>query len=248
MDTSNSPEMPWSEADSQRFIERGRIYIPSRDEIQEAMLDLIPAEADEPFRAVELGVGAGWLSAAILHRFPAAQVLGLDGSPAMLRETEARLQPFAGRFELREFRLQDRSWLEGIGGGTRLFVSSLVIHHLDGAAKQTLYGDLYERLDDGGAVLIADLVAPCSERERRAMARWWDAEVQRQSLAFTGSAGVYQEFVDEEWNWFTYPDPVDMPSTVPEHLQWLGEAGFSGVDVFWARAGHALYGGYKGRA
>jgi hypothetical protein len=46
-------------------------------------------------------------------------------------------------------------------------------------------------------------------------------------------------------NLYDYPDPRDIPSTVPEHLQWLAEAGFGGVNVFWERAGHAIYGGYK---
>lgn len=245
MNASEEHTMPWSKADSLHFIEHGQIHVPMRDEIGETILDLIPADADEPFRAVELGVGAGWLSEALLRRFPAAQALGLDGSPAMLRETAARLQPFAGRFELRTFRLEDRSWLDGLGRAVRCFVSSLVVHHLDATGKQTLYRDLYEHLRDGGAVLIADLVAPCSERERRYMAQRWDAEVQRQSLAFTGALDVYRQFVADQSNVYEYPDPMDMPSTIPEHLQWLAEAGFSGVDVVWARAGHAIYGGYK---
>ena len=82
-------------------------------------------------------------------------------------------------------------------------------------------------------------------REQRAMARWWDAEVKRQSLALSGSLDAYRQFVDDTWNWYDYPDPSDMPSSLPEHLQWLADAGFTGVDVFWARAGHAVYGGYK---
>ena len=245
MESSDSAEMPWSEADSHHFIEHGRVHTPARDEIRETILDLIPVEHDEPFLAVELGVGGGWLSEAILERFPAARVLGLDGSPTMLRETESRLRRFAGRFEVRLFRLEDRSWLAGIGRDVRLFVSSLVVHHLDADGKRALYRDMHDHLAGGGAALIADLVAPCSERERRCMARWWDTEVERQSLVLTGSLDAYRQFVDERSNWYAYPDPMDMPSTVPEHLAWLAEAGFAGADVFWLRAGHAIYGGYK---
>lgn len=245
MESSHNADMPWSEADSRRFIERGRIHIPARDEIQEIILDLLPAEQDEPFLAVELGIGAGWLSEAILRQFPAARVLGLDGSPTMLRETESRLQSFAGRFELRPFRLEGRSWLGMIDDDVRCFVSSLVIHHLDAAGKRTLYRDVHKRLNDGGAVLIADLVAPRGERERQYMARWWDRAVERQSLALTGSRDAYDEFVADRSNWYRYPDPMDMPSTVPEHLAWLEDAGFSGVNVFWEYAGHAIYGGFK---
>jgi tRNA (cmo5U34)-methyltransferase len=244
-ETTGQPDAAWSEESSAHFIERGRVYTPARDAIQEAILGLIPAAAADPFLAVELGIGAGWLSAAILERFSAARVLGLDGSPAMLHESEARLGAFAGRFELRTFRLEDRAWQAGIEGDVRCFVSSLVIHHLDAEGKRALYGDLYARLADGGAVLIADLVAPRSEWERRYLARQWDAEVRRQSLEMTGSLATYQQFVDDQWNWYEYPDPLDMPATVPEHLNWLAEAGFVGVNVFWERAGHAVYGGYK---
>ncbi|HEX5502285.1 MAG TPA: hypothetical protein VFW96_06655, partial [Thermomicrobiales bacterium] len=66
-----------------------------------------------------------------------------------------------------------------------------------------------------------------------------------QSLAFTGNLDAHRQFVAEHWNWYRHPDPADMPSTVPEHLAWLDEAGFVGADVFWARAGHAVYGAYK---
>jgi SAM-dependent methyltransferase len=245
MDPLSSPASGWSEADSRHFLEVGQIHTPSRTEIGEIILDLIPAEREEPFLAVELGVGGGWLSEAILARFPAARMVGLDGSPTMVRATASRLRPFGGRFEPRPFRLEDRSWLVDIGADIRCFVSSLVIHHLDGPGKRTLYRDLHARLADGGAVLIADLVAPRGERERRCLARWWDEEVERQSLALTGARAVYQQFVDDHSNWYTYPDPMDMPSTVSEHIEWLTEAGFAGVDVFWLRAGHAVYGGYK---
>jgi tRNA (cmo5U34)-methyltransferase len=37
---------------------------------------------------------------------------------------------------------------------------------------------------------------------------------------------------------------MDKPSTLPEQLRCMEEAGFEGVDVFWAPAGHALVGGY----
>ncbi len=49
----------------------------------------------------------------------------------------------------------------------------------------------------------------------------------------------------ERWNIYDYPDPVDKPSTLLEQLRWMEGAGFEGVDVFWARAGHALLGGYR---
>jgi tRNA (cmo5U34)-methyltransferase len=56
---------------------------------------------------------------------------------------------------------------------------------------------------------------------------------------------TYQQFIDDRWTLYEYPDPLDMPSAAPDHLQWLAEAAFDAVNVFWERAGHAIYGGYK---
>lgn len=244
-ETTESGATAWSEADSKTFIALGEIYTPSRVHIQDTILGLIPARRDEAFLAVELGVGDGWLSAAMLEHFPRARVIGLDGSATMLESTANRLAPFAGRFDLQPFHLEDLSWLDALEGDVRCVVSSLVVHHLDGEGKRSLYRRLYERLVPAGALLLADLLAPESEWERRLMARQWDVVVRNQSLSLMGTLDAYRQFADDHWNIYDYPDPVDMPSSGSEHLRWLSEAGFTGANIFWAYAGHAVYGGYK---
>ena len=241
---SSHASLPWQEADSRRFIERGRVYTPRRDEIEATLLALVPAQPDEPFLAVELGPGTGWLSAALLRRFPQARVVGLDGSPAMLDATRQALAPYPGRFDLRPFRLEAADWRVELSNA-RVILSSLVVHHLDDAGKQRLFADLYGVLEPGGALLLADLVAPTSEAARAAYARAWDAEVRRQSVELTGDTAAYDEFVRTQWNLYDYPDPVDTPSPLPDQLRWLADLGYVGVDVFWLRAGHAVYGAYK---
>ncbi len=244
MKTLETPSQ-WSEDNSEHFIRRGEIYAPSRAETRDTLLGLIPAEKNEEFTAVELGVGAGWLSGAILQEFPRARVIGLDGSERMLEEARERLEEFAGRFELRQFRLENDEWLAWLTHDVRVFLSSLVVHHLDGEGKQRLYKGAFEQLDGGGALLIADLVRPLTDLAARQAAKAYDELVKAQSISATGSLEAYQYFVDTEWNWFEFPDPMDTPSSVPEHLEWLRDVGFVGADVFWLRAGHAVYGGFK---
>jgi SAM-dependent methyltransferase len=237
----------WQESDSAFFIDRGRIFTPDRDTIARAFLDLIPANDDDPFCGVEIGHGQGWLMDAVLGQYPKARMIGVDGSDAMRDAATTLLIQYAGRFELRPFRLEDDAWLDAITESVRCFVSCLVIHHLDGPGKQALFANLYRHLEPGGALLIADIVEPTSAWGRRMMARGYDDSVRRQSLALTGNLAVFEQFAADQWNIFTYPDPeFDKPSTVPEQLDWLADAGFTGVDVFWAAAGHALFGGYKG--
>jgi SAM-dependent methyltransferase len=238
----------WEESDSARFIDLGRIYTPRRDELRDAFLDLIPAKTDEAFTGVELGTGQGWLTEAILRRYPNARMIGLDGSETMLRATAETLSPYPGRYELRPFRLEEGDWLPALPDGLRCVVSSLVIHHLHGPQKAALFRDLFAKLAPGGALLIADVVEPTSVWGRRHMANAWNTDVEFQSVEYGGDRRAFDQFVADKWNLYEFPvdeDDIDHPSTLPEQFGWMVEAGFEGVDAFWVRAGHALFGGYK---
>lgn len=235
----------WREADSALFTDLGEVFTPRRDEIAAAVCALIPGEPGD-FMAVDLGAGEGWLSAAILRHHLRARVLGLDGSPEMRRSAEEALAPYGERFRVADFSLEGRDWLDDLPNRVRAFVSSLVIHHLDARGKQRLFTDLYRQLEPGGALLVMDLVEPVSEIQRQHYARAWEGIVRRQSHEMLHGQAGYQRFVATEWNLYDHPDPdVDKPSPLPDQLDWLEQAGFTGVDVFWLVAGHAVYGGYK---
>ncbi len=240
---NEAPES-WGEDESRVFIEFGRAMVPGREEIERTILDLLPAARDEPFMGVEIGTGAGWLCAAVLREFPGARMVGLDGSKEMLREAKELLAPYHDRVELRPFRLEEASWIEELPTA-RVFLSSLVLHHLDASGKRGLFARLFDRLEPGGALLFADVMEPRTEIARRRFADSWTEEIRRRSLAIHGDERAHEFFVRERWNIYEYPDPADKPSTLPEQLRRLEEAGFEGVDVFWAKAGHALLGGYK---
>ena len=107
IDDQPTPPTGWQEADSSTFIDVGRVMIPRRDEIERTIVELIPATPDDAFTVVDLAAGAGWLSGAILGRHPRARALLLDGSATMLEEAGRNLATYAGRFELRQFRLED---------------------------------------------------------------------------------------------------------------------------------------------
>lgn len=156
----------WSEEESETFIEFGRAMVPGQEEIERTLLNLIPAGRDETFVVVEIGTGAGWLSGAVLREFSEARMIGLDGSWQMLRKAGEFLDTHGERIELRPFRLEDPSWTEALGP-VRVFLSSLVLHHLDGSGKRALFGRLFSSLEPGGALLFADLMRPRTEHARR---------------------------------------------------------------------------------
>lgn len=237
----------WTEADSQTFLDIAEVAVPARAEQTEVLLSLIPAAAGEAFTAVELGCGEGLLSEALLRRFPRSRVLALDGSETMLERARDRLQPFGERAQVRLFDLHRRDWLAGLPAPLRCVLSSLSLHHLDDGGKRRLFPELCGKLEPGGALLIADIVAAGTDTARLSFAAAYHSITRQQSLALTGSLDTYRQIIEDGWNFHASetPAPGETPSRLFEQLKWLEEAGFSIADCFWMRAGFAVYGGYR---
>jgi len=242
MDADRKPG--WDEKDSQDFIDFGRFFVPEREVQIATICGMIPDPGDG--HIVELCCGEGLLSRALLERFPAATVHGFDGSPAMVEHARAALSGFPGRFESRLFDLADRSW-RVFPWPVRAVVSSLAIHHLDGRGKKALFRDMVGALAPGGVVVIADVIQPASPAGVALAARAWDDAVRRRSLELTGDLRAHEVFRNEGWNFYAAaePDPVDKPSPLLDQLHWLAEAGLTDIDVFWMKAGHAIFGGTR---
>src|SRR5690606_5959505 len=76
----------WTERDTETFIALGRYYVPERDRQIATICAAVPPPAGSA-RLVELCCGEGLLARALVERFPAATILALDGSEAMLAAT-----------------------------------------------------------------------------------------------------------------------------------------------------------------
>ena len=239
----------WSEAVSATYRDIAAVAVPRRAEQIAALTTLVPFAPGADFAIVELACGEGLLATALLERFSHARYLGFDGSDSMRALTAERLARFGGRargtkVRIAPFDLAVADWRDE-ARGAGLVVSSLCVHHLDGAGKRALFADLYARLVPGGALLLADLVAPARPEAAAWFADSWDRAAGAQAQALRDGAEMRRRFDAERWNWYRHPDPADRPSGLFEQLQWLAAAGFAAVDCFWMNAGHAVYGGYK---
>lgn len=244
-DGSESGVTGWNLEASQTFLDYGRYFVPDRDVQMQMIRDLIP-EREQLFHVIDLCCGEGLLSHAILARFSSAVAHGLDGAPEMLQRAREHLVQFGDRFIPQQIELADRTWRRP-SYPVQAVVSSLAIHHLDGAGKQALFRDVYNMLNHGGAVIIADVIQPTTERGWAVAAAAWDQAVRQRAFELDGNTEAAAIFEREHWNMYRYFDPadIDRPSSLFDQLQWLAAAGFTGVDVYWMRAGHAIFGGYK---
>lgn len=236
------PQPFWNEADSREFIDYGPIFVPDREEQVATVVDLVPEPGGG--LVVDLCCGAGLLTAALLERFPRIRVLAMDLSPTMLEHVRSTLAVHGDRLQTQSFDLADSSWRR-FPEPVHAFVSSLAIHHLDGEGKRRLFHDLAAALAPGGAIVIADLILPVSPAGHAAAAKAWDEAVRKRSLEVTGDLVPYRAFREERWNYYVDPDPGDQPSPLQDQLRWLAEAGLTGVEVHWLKAGHAVFGGFR---
>ncbi len=239
---TTQPSAGWTEDDSVRFVELGSFFVPDRELQMELVARLLPLGAS-PYHVLDVGCGEGLLAETVLEAHPDSVVHGLDGSEAMLERARDRLYDYDERFEAEPFSLAQADWRTR-RHPVHAVVSSLVIHHLDDFGKRTLYRDLHDGLEPGGVIVIADLVRPATLEAKEAAADAWDHAVRHRAEAL-GRPDAWQRFRELQWNVFRYPDPDDQPSALADQLVWLAEAGFVTPDVYWMRAGHALFGARK---
>jgi ubiquinone/menaquinone biosynthesis C-methylase UbiE len=101
-------------------------------------IDLALEDVPVPRRALDLGTGTGVVALALAERYPEAEVLGIDLSPAMIEEAARRLPAeLAGRVR---FEVGDASALDAPDGDFDLVVLSNMIPFFAELARVTATG------------------------------------------------------------------------------------------------------------
>jgi tRNA (cmo5U34)-methyltransferase len=201
------------------------------------MAELLPFAVDEPFTFADLGAGTGAASRVILDHFTAAQATLADFSAQMMAQGEAELKPYEGRYRYVEFDLAAAgSWPAGLPDPVDAVISSLSVHHLNDARKQSLFAEILAHLAHGGWYLNYDPVAPPDAVVEEA---WLRAGDRRDPTA----AAKREHRTPEEQ--FRYENHVRYMIPLDPQLGFLRAAGFEGVDVFWKNLDYVIYGGRR---
>lgn len=235
---SNFAADAWQLSDTEVFTKYGDAFVPRRREQIQAVCALLSNIPDHA--VLDLCCGEGRLSEEFLSTDDQGRVTLLDGSAEMLALANERLRPYVGRFDQDQADIKDRSWRKPATYGA--VMTSLAVHHLNEDEKQALYRDVHEMLIPGGCFVMADLVEPTSVDTRNLAGDHWHEAVSASSRTLFSSEEATEVFEQTDWNYFrlTEPDPLDKPSTVIDHIDWLRAAGFDEVDVPWVYAGHAI--------
>lgn len=203
----------WSqEGHAQEYLEK-RASIPQRAAGMDALAEWFPATSR---KVLDLGTGDGVVLARALDHCPQASGVAVDFSELMLGAARAR---FAGdgRVEVVAHDLAEP--LPDLGSFD-LVVSAFAIHHLDHERKRTLYGEVFDRLEPGGAFLNLEHVASATEALH---------------VGFLAALGI--DPADD--------DPSNRLLDVETQLRWLRELGFGEVDCHWKWRELALLSGSR---
>jgi tRNA (cmo5U34)-methyltransferase len=125
--------------------------VPDYERLQD---ETAAATGTDATRLLELGTGTGETARRVLARNPAATLVGLDASRAMLDHAVAALP--VGRVELRVADIADPL----PDGPFDVVFSALAVHHLDGPGKADLFRRVATVLSPYGRFVLGDVVVP----------------------------------------------------------------------------------------
>jgi malonyl-CoA O-methyltransferase len=129
------------------------------DEIRARLLERLDYLRVDPRIAVDVGCATGRGALALAERFPAARVIALDSSIAMVRAARARVPPFVVAAEAERLPLA--------AGCAQLLFASLVLPFCD---PRAVFAEASRVLADGGLLLFATLGPDTLQEVRRAWA------------------------------------------------------------------------------
>ena len=207
-----------------------------RAEQLELVARLLPFQAGDTFTFLDLGAGTGAASSAVLTEYPNATAILAEYSNLMMAEGDKVLAPFAGRYRYVEFDMNSSEWPASLVVPLDAAISALSIHHLPDARKRSIFREIFERLKPGGWYINYDpLRAPDSTMESI-----WERANDRYD-----PEGPWKRANRTPQELARYENHVRYMIPLEPQLEWLREAGFQNIDVFWKRLDWVIYGGHK---
>jgi tRNA (cmo5U34)-methyltransferase len=216
------------EEEAGEYDEIIRRLIPHYERMLEALTIVLPFDASQEIRVLDLGCGTGMIAHRIKAVFPKARLTCLDLAENMIRMARARLGSDV-RYIQADF--QNHPFDETYDA----VLSSLALHHLvSDRDKIDFFVKIFRMLKPGGVFFNADVVLGSSPFMQE---RYMEAWKRFQRLRVSDD--------EIEGKWLPKYRAEDRPAKLTDQLDWLRGQGFQDVDVIWKYYNFAVYGGRK---
>jgi tRNA (cmo5U34)-methyltransferase len=194
---------------------------PSRPEQLDMLLTIIADHYQPDKTILDLGIGTGLVEEMLFKRIPQAQVVGVDGSPAMLELAHKRLQSYASQFTTLIHDLVDIAALQLPPCEYQIVFSVQTLHHLTDEQMLITYQFIYNTLESGGLFILLDRMAVQPSSLYGIYQSLW----KRQDALYRSDVYIAEGTTFEEYQ-RNLADRSDIPIGLERHLQLLKQTGF----------------------
>jgi tRNA (cmo5U34)-methyltransferase len=154
----------------------------------------------------------------------------------MIAEGERALSAYAGRFTYVGFDLAQGEWPSEVPEDTDAIISSMSVHHFPDRRKRALFSEIWHRLAPGGWYLNYD---PVTTDDPVVEAAWLRAADRRDP---EGAVRRLHRSPEEQRR---FENHVRYMGSLHPQLEFLRDAGFDGIDVYWKELDFVIYGGRR---
>jgi tRNA (cmo5U34)-methyltransferase len=208
---------------------------PLRAEQLDLLLTVVARHYRPGTAILDLGIGSGQVEALLFERLPGAEVVGVDGSAAMLALARERLATVADRCTLLQC---DFAGLAGLRLPARAYgivVSVQALHHVPHAVQRAAVRYAHAALAPGGLFLLMERIRLDAAPLAGVYAALWERLERVSGVAHDWNPARYLQRLAEG---------ADHVAAVEDHLAWLREAGFAAACLD-LRLDRALLAGVK---
>ena len=234
LDQDDTNAALWKSAEVARaFVGEGQRELERQEQLR-LVARVLPFSPDHAFTFLDLGAGTGAASRAVLTEYPRAQAILGEFSSSMMAEGEKLLTDYTGRYRYVEFDMMSSDWPAEVPHQLDAIISTLSIHHVPDERKKSIFREIREHLSPSGWYVNFDPVRGPDP----AIDAIWERINDRYDPEAPYKRTHRSPLEQARWeNHVRYIIPLE------PQLQWLKDAGFTDIDVFWKRLDWVIYGG-----
>jgi tRNA (cmo5U34)-methyltransferase len=216
---------------------------PNRHKMAAVAFDFLPFNYDQCVRALDLGVGTGFLAQRFLVRYSQAHVVGVDGAASMIELAKTRLCDYGSSIEYVVADFRDLEQVFAKESQFDVVFSAFSLHHLTIAEKEFVLKHVLSLLKPGGWFVNEDCI----------IAETPEVELRYQKLRIEGilsrKKDTEMRFNDfatlRAWLDAMETKEQDNPIKLSDELCIMHNAGFRNIEVLWKEYREAVICGQR---
>lgn len=201
------------------------LALPFYDESQNTLADIIAVHYSSPV-VVDIGLGTGLTTQAIIRRNPQCVVMGVDNEPLMIEQARNNLRSEVGRGSVQVHHNDALAYLQSLpDASVDVVASSYTIHNCPEEYRMVLGVNIFRVLRPGGMFINNDKYA--TEDRREYVREMTEQIIRYDVLREKGRDDLRRLWIEHE-----------IEDGLPERIMWLGEsleqlktAGFVNIQV-----------------